>query len=113
MFEIAADEKNMKFVPGKKLLGAAGDAYNADATTVVDDLEVCILETSGKFQLKDKPRCGYDHVKGDFAALSLLGNIFQKYLYAKETTSQDLKLYVVHKKKLTSGQWKYLPMTFS
>lgn len=49
MFEIAADSDVMKFVPREKLLDATEDAYNADATIVLDDtFEVCILETSGK-----------------------------------------------------------------
>lgn len=62
----------MKFVPGKKKLSASEEFCSADAIIEVDGLEIYALETSGKFQLKDKVRFGYDHVKGAFVALSML-----------------------------------------
>lgn len=96
LFELATKGVDMKFVAGEKELSASEELCSADAIIEVDGLEICVLETSGKFQLKDKARFGYDHVKGAFAALSMLRKIFKKYYYAKMSTAKQLKIYFVH-----------------
>lgn len=96
LFELAAKGTGMKFIAGEKELSASEELCSDDAIIEVDSLEICVLETSGKFQLKDKARFGYDHVKGAFVALSMLRKIFKKYCYAKKSTAKQLKIYFVH-----------------
>lgn len=73
IFEIVVMENNLKFIPGEKLLNTTDEAYQSDGVIVVGNVfEVCILETSGKYNLVDHVRFGYDHVKGAFAALSMI-----------------------------------------
>lgn len=59
LFELATKGTGVKFVAGEKGLSASEELYSADAIIEVDGLEICVLETYGKFQLKDKVRFGY------------------------------------------------------
>lgn len=87
----------VKFVPGEVNLEASEEEYNADGiVTIANGIEICLLETSGPFKLIDRPRFGYDHVKGAFGVLSMMNAVVKKYFYATLETLMTLKIYFIH-----------------
>lgn len=70
----------------------------ADGIVKYDDIEFCLLDTSGPFGISDNGSFVSDHVKGLFGALTFLRNILKTYYYATEDTLLELKVIFVHAK---------------
>lgn len=82
--------ENFDFVPDEV-------SYLADDIIMKDSgEEICLLETSGKCQLKDIPRFGYDHIKGCFGVLSMFNSIIKENHMAQVDTISSLCLPFVH-----------------
>ncbi|KAI8094180.1 hypothetical protein BDF21DRAFT_408157 [Thamnidium elegans] len=59
-------------------------------------MEICLLETSGHYDLTDLPRFGYDHIKGSFGALTFLRKILKTWYFANVDTVRALKVFFIH-----------------
>jgi hypothetical protein len=102
---VVIDNGDMRFLTGEVELKACKERYNADAITTAFDHEISILETSGHYQLNNEPSFGYDHIKGAFAALSMLQKVMKTFFYSRIETLCMLKfffLYARGKKRNTS-----------
>jgi hypothetical protein len=104
LMELAVDnvtEYNLTFIPGEFILSSSDEDYKADACIVYSSeyVEICLLETSGKFLLNDDPKYGYDHIKGTFGALSMLNKTMKKYYWAKEETALKLQMSFIHARR--------------
>ncbi|PHZ11259.1 uncharacterized protein RHIMIDRAFT_244474 [Rhizopus microsporus ATCC 52813] len=88
LFEMACSHSCLKFVPREVLLSPTDETYNADAVVKFEGVDICLLETSGHYDLNDKDHFGYDHVKGAFGAISMIRNAYKKHQYATRATAQ-------------------------
>jgi hypothetical protein len=79
-------DSNVKFICGEYILKASKQEYKADACIVDDETEVCLLETSGKFEHDESGKYGFDYIKATFGAHCLFNSIF-KYCFATEETA--------------------------
>ena len=86
---------NMVFLPGETRLKAVTSElelllidhvhfYNADTTIALrkPNIEIVFLETTGKLNVKDKPKEARDYVKAGYGLVSLLHTIGHLYKYA-------------------------------
>ncbi|PHZ13654.1 uncharacterized protein RHIMIDRAFT_305694 [Rhizopus microsporus ATCC 52813] len=105
LFEMACSHSCLKFIPGEVLLSSTDEPYNADAVVKFENIEICLLETSGHYGLNDKGRFGYDHVKGAFGAISMIRHAYKKYQYATKTTAQELRVFFMHAKEKKLNLW--------
>lgn len=64
-----------RFHPGEILLNTSDKDYKTDGLIEMDEIEVCLLETSGHYGLKYLDRFGHDDVKGSFGALTFMRKI--------------------------------------
>ncbi|KAI7879974.1 hypothetical protein K492DRAFT_195515 [Lichtheimia hyalospora FSU 10163] len=110
---IAASMNNIKFIPGETLLRAIqgnhsfteAGCYKADGiVTVEDGFELLLLETSEKYGDDDKPRHGFDHIKGAFGTRMMLRSIFMKYYYGGND-AHDLCVYFAHARGYKLHVW--------
>ncbi|KAI8376792.1 hypothetical protein BD560DRAFT_391506 [Blakeslea trispora] len=86
----------LTFFPGELLLDSSDENYKADSVIKFSDSEILLLETSGSYGLNEKPRFGFDHIKGSFGALTFLRNILRKYCFAKFETAKELEILFIH-----------------
>ncbi|CEI86454.1 hypothetical protein RMCBS344292_00894 [Rhizopus microsporus] len=105
LFEMTCSHSCLKFVPGEVLLSSTEEPYNADAVVKFEDIEICLLETSGYYGLNDKGRFGYDHLKGAFGAISMIRHAYKKYPYATTTAAQELRVFFMHAKEKRLNLW--------
>jgi hypothetical protein len=103
ILELAVDcpelENDANFIPGEILLKSSLEEYLTDAVIIRDSgEEILLLETSGKYKLKDVPRFGYDHIKGCFGVLTMLSTIIKRNHMASIDTIIKLSLPFVHAK---------------
>lgn len=83
--------EQLEFLPGEHLLKSSPEKYNADGCIVdEEDNEVFLLETSGKLRLNEKWKCGYDHVKCTFNALTIFNAAFKKILLCHGRNSNQI-----------------------
>ncbi|KAI8382445.1 hypothetical protein BD560DRAFT_487289 [Blakeslea trispora] len=104
LIELTVDSlKNddISFVCGEHVLLCSEEEYKADGVVMYHNLEILLLESSGKYLLKDTPRFAYDHVKAKFSSVMSLKIPFvhargeQLYLWSLEICSE--KLYAFQK----------------
>lgn len=105
LLEMACSHSCLKFVPREVLLSSTDEPYNADAVVKFEDIEVCLLETSGHYGLSDKGRFGYGHAKGAFSAISMIRHAYKKYPYATITVAQALRVFFMHAKEKKLNLW--------
>lgn len=88
----------LRFIPGERLLKSCEDKYNCDGLVVEmkNGNELFLLETSGRLDLEQKWKYGYDHIKCTFGALSLFNSAFKKYFFASKDTAIRLKIPYLH-----------------
>ncbi|KAI8070641.1 uncharacterized protein B0P05DRAFT_513835 [Gilbertella persicaria] len=100
LVEFAVDslnKENLSFICGEHILVSSKEEYKADGVVVLqDNIEICLLEISGKYKLNDIPHTIYDHVKGCFGVLCMLNNLIKKYHKATIETAITLKVPFVH-----------------
>lgn len=108
---LAASMDNALFIPGETTLRAINGhpidteagCYKADGVvTIKDGFELLILETSGCYGNTDKPRHGFDHIKGAFGARMMLRAIIMKFYYGGDEV-HDLCVYFVHARGISSA----------
>ncbi|OBZ82077.1 hypothetical protein A0J61_09872 [Choanephora cucurbitarum] len=104
ILSLAIDDRT-SFLPGEIELSASSKNYNADALIKYGEVEVCVLETSGRYKLEDNARFGYDHVKGAFALLSMIKAIYKKYRFATKETAVELRVHFVHARGTKMHLW--------
>ncbi|KAI8350632.1 hypothetical protein EDC96DRAFT_448230 [Choanephora cucurbitarum] len=104
ILSLAIDDKT-SFFPGEIELSASSENYNADALIKYSEVEICVLETSGRYKLEDKARFGYDYVKGAFALLSMIKAIYKKYRFATKETTVELRVHFVHARGTKMHLW--------
>ncbi|KAI9273085.1 hypothetical protein BDA99DRAFT_433040, partial [Phascolomyces articulosus] len=61
----------------------------------LDDIEICILETSNAYDDAGKAKVSFDHYKAMFASLSMIRNTAQKYRYVCYG-DKEMKFYCIH-----------------
>lgn len=73
--EFIVEETPLKAIQGNQS-SAGSVCYKAYGVVALkDDLELLLLETSGSYGNDNKPRYGFDHVKGAFGARTMLRSI--------------------------------------
>lgn len=75
----SVNEYNLKFIPGEYILMAPKETNKVDACIIDNDMEICLLETSGKLLLRDNTKYGFDHIKCNFGSLNIFNNIYKKH----------------------------------
>lgn len=88
--------RELLFQTDEILLTSSDEAFKADGFIELDGIELCLLETSGAYGIKDESRFGKDHVKGSFGALMLLRRILRTYFFATEDALRDLRVLYIH-----------------
>lgn len=88
------------FKPGEYILKASPQEYKCDAAILVNNLGICLLETSGKLLLKDNLWFGQDHVKGVLGSMMLFNMVYRTYFYATEETASRLKIPFVQARRM-------------
>ncbi|PHZ09434.1 uncharacterized protein RHIMIDRAFT_240546 [Rhizopus microsporus ATCC 52813] len=79
LLQLVANHLDVAFEPGEAILGSSSDQmYNADDLIKVGTDNALVLETSGLYELHDKPRFGYNQIKGIFRALTMLRSVVKK-----------------------------------
>lgn len=98
LWDIAVDSigDTLIVIPGEYILKASQEECKADGVVLDGEIEIGILETSGKYLLNDNSKYGLDHVKGTFGALAIFNTIFKTYYTATEVTAMNLKIPFVH-----------------
>jgi hypothetical protein len=100
LMELAVDtveKENLTFVPGEYTLDSSSEEYKADGVVFGHNgFELCLLETSGHYGLKDGPRFAYDHVKGAFGSLTMLNKVITKYYHATKETALKSRVPYIH-----------------
>jgi hypothetical protein len=67
----------VRFHPVEIFLNTSDKDYKTDSQVEIEAIEVCLLETSGHYGLKDLCRFEYDHLKGSFGALTFMRKIWK------------------------------------
>lgn len=99
--EFIVGETPLKAIHGNESF-AGSTCYKADGVVALkDDFELLLLETSGSYGNDDKPRHGFDHVKGVFGARMMLRSIIMKYYYGGDD-AHDLCVYFAHARGMSS-----------
>lgn len=62
----------------------------------MDDLEICVLETSNALNEAGRAKVSFDHHKEMFALLSMIRNQAQGYQYASYEDIKEMKFYFIH-----------------
>lgn len=86
------DKHSLKFVPGEYILRSFKEEHKVDAYILDGDLEVCLLETSGKLLYNESGKHGLDHIKATFGTLSVFNAIYKKYFWGSESTALKLRI---------------------
>ena len=95
------------FFPGEEALNSMANPnstsseprYRADGVvraTKLNDLEMCLLETSRALGKAGRPKKSFDHHKGMFGLLSMLKRVAETYDYATYKELGSLKLIFLH-----------------
>lgn len=83
----ALPEKSLQFCTAEYILKCSKQEYEADACILYGDMELSILETSGKILLNDNSKYDNGHTKIHYGALSILNAIYKKYYWSTEDTA--------------------------
>ncbi|KAI9336595.1 hypothetical protein BD770DRAFT_332082 [Pilaira anomala] len=102
---LAAVIPTLVFYPGEMSLDSFDEEYKADGLIKLDSMEVCLLETSGHYGLKDLPRFGYDHIKGSFGALTFIRKLLKTWYFANVDTVLSLKVFFIHVREKKIHLW--------
>lgn len=70
----------------------------------IKKLEIVLLETSSRFDSKDKCKAGFDHHKGFFGSLSMLKTIADCFSLGTMESFKRVKVFFVH----TAGKIYFL-----
>lgn len=92
----------LSFETGEVFLNSSDEMFKADGVVKTNNIEICLLETSGPYGIQDRSRFGKDHVKGSFGALTFLRNILKKFYFASESTMHELRVLFVHARGKTT-----------
>jgi plasmid replication initiation protein len=105
---LARSSQDVRFLPGETRLKAVAyelelllhdtsHYYNADATFTYNShqLEMALLETTGKLHAEDKPKETKDYVKAGYGVLSMLHRIGRIYKYADFELFKKLGVYFI------------------
>ncbi|ORE07702.1 hypothetical protein BCV72DRAFT_102024 [Rhizopus microsporus var. microsporus] len=99
LLQLVANHLDVAFEPGEAILGSSSDQmYNADDLIKVGTDNALVLETSGLYELHDKPRFGYNQIKGIFRALTMLRSVVKKYHFATINTLKQLKVFFIRQR---------------
>lgn len=101
VMEFAVDQVKdaFKFHHAEYILKAADEENKVDACVIFENVELCILETSGKLYLNDNTKYGRDHIKAHYGALSMVNKIYKDYCYAKQETASKLCIPFIHARR--------------
>lgn len=92
----------LSFETSDVFLKTSDEMFKADGVVKINNIEICLLETSGPYGIQDRSRFGKDHVKGSLGALTFLRNILKKFYCASESTMKQLNLSVPSRKNLAT-----------
>ncbi|KAI8076497.1 uncharacterized protein B0P05DRAFT_472289, partial [Gilbertella persicaria] len=99
---------NMRFLPGETRLKAVSKElkllsndtthyYNADGILSLrsSNLEIALLETTGKLNVEDRPKEVKDYIKAGYGLVSMLHNIGRLYHYADFKIFRMVSVYFI------------------
>ncbi|CAO3668399.1 unnamed protein product [Rhizopus stolonifer] len=117
---LARSSQGLRFLPGETrlkavayelelLLHETSHHYNADATFTCNShqLEMALLETTGKLHVEDKPKETKDYVKAGYGVLSMLHRIGRIYKYADFELFKKLGVYFIQVTPFKIRIWKF------
>ncbi|KAG1558248.1 hypothetical protein G6F49_004678 [Rhizopus delemar] len=73
--------------------------YKADGVVRLQeahDIEICLVEASGKYLNQETRKIHFDHHKANYGCLAMLKTIADQYKYASVDVFEQLKIYFVH-----------------
>ncbi|KAG1457852.1 hypothetical protein G6F46_006691 [Rhizopus delemar] len=96
LFKLCVKTHALKFVPGEYILRFSKEENKVDGCVLFGDVEVFLLETSGKLFHNESGKYGLDHIKSNFGALTMFNDIYKKYYWGSERTAISLKIPFLH-----------------